>query len=116
MRSPIDSCGNLRKNPLNRGGNLRVFCVDDSRDLRSRLGIQFASSRIRLLSSELAEVELASLAGHMGQCFSAPSIASTIASWNCGRTSLMALLEQSGHVRLVSRLAESWRTGSIHSE
>src|SRR5713101_1393824 len=33
-----------------------------------------------------------------------------------GRTCLIASLAQSGQVRLVSRVMESWRWGSIHNE
>ena len=42
--------------------------------------------------------------------------ASTTASWNFGRTCLMARLVQSGQVRLVSKVIEVSRSGSIQSE
>ena len=44
------------------------------------------------------------------------SKASITASWNLGRICLIAWLEQSGQVRLVSRVIESWRVGSIQRE
>jgi hypothetical protein len=42
--------------------------------------------------------------------------ASITASWNSGRICLIAWSEQSGQVRLVNRVIESWRVGSIHRE
>jgi len=39
-----------------------------------------------------------------------------MASWNMGRTCLMAWFAQSGQVRLVSKVIESSRLGSIHSD
>jgi hypothetical protein len=46
----------------------------------------------------------------------ARSTACITASWNLGRTCLIAWFAQSGQLRLVSKVIESWRCGSIHSE
>ena len=109
MRRPVDRDRNLRQHALNRGRNLGVFGIDDLRDLEGRLGIQFASGRIRLLGGKLAGVELASLAG---QCSVLPCPLNRLHNYIVkSRANFFdRFVRAIGQVRLVSRVTESWRT------
>ena len=91
-------------------GDFGVFGVDDAGQFERGLVVQIGGSVVGLFGQKPAEFLLLF---DFNAFFSRASIDGIVKLW----THLsMAWLEQSGQVRFVSRIIESWRSGSIQIE
>jgi len=107
---------NWPQSPLHGTSDLGIFTVDDAGNFERRFTIEIGGSEVCFLGAEAAEFYAA--------CFAIRSFAfqarfpkaSITASQNAGRTCLMASFWQSGQVRLVSKVIESWHSASIQRD
>ena len=95
----------------------QMFVMDELADLKKRF------ERLKLLydvsntiHSSLDAQEALQLIVDEAVRLTQASSASSIASWKAGRTVLILSDVPFGQVRLVSKVTESWRSGSIHRE
>jgi hypothetical protein len=116
---------------LNSLGNGCVFGVDDAGYFDRRPAVEISGGVADLFGAQAVQagdgftgqeyrpfvVSVQSMgAARLSMIIHARSSASITASWNCGRTCRIAWFLQLGQVRFVSKVTESWRSGSIHSE
>jgi hypothetical protein len=112
----VDPLCDRPQSAVHGGSDFGIFTVDDAGDFERGLAIEMGGGGVCFLGAEAAEFYAA--------CFAIRSFAfqaffpkaSITASWNAGRICLIAWFWQSGQVRLVSRVIESWRSGSIHRD
>ena len=106
----------LPEGPLHGTSDLGIFTVDDAGDFERRFTIEIGGGEVCFLGPEAAEFYSAGFTIRSFAFQARFPRASITASQNAGRTCLIASFLQSGQVRLVSKVIESWRSASIHRD